>query len=347
MKITTQTMRKSMLAGLAALSIAGLGFFSFTQNKEKSSEEEIKTAIKEAYDKFKNVKEGKNADYIPYLDKVDPNLFGIVVITADGKVYQMGETKYEFGIESISKVFTLAQALQERGTQTVVDSIGVNATGLPFNSVQAIEIQGQSPQNPLVNAGAIATVSLLEPKNNQTAKWNKVQNNFNRFAGREIKVIDELYKSEAATDQHNEAIALLLQSYNKLYDKPAIAIDVYTKQCSFGVNAKDLAVMAATLANNGVNPITKEKVVDPKHIPEILAVMSTAGLYETTGEWMYKVGLPSKSGVGGGIISVVPGKMGIAVFAPPLDKAGNSVKAQKTIEYLADKLNLNLFSAKN
>lgn len=347
MKIIKQTIKKSLLLSLMALSIVGLGLFSFTLKKEKLSEMEIKAAMKEAYDKFKNDKGGKNADYIPYLGKVDPNLYGIVIVTADGKVYEMGETKYEFGIQSISKVFTLALALQERGSEIVMDSIGVNATGLPFNSIQAIEIQGHSPQNPLVNAGAIATVSLLNPKNDKTAKWNKIQNYFNRFAGREIKVIEEMYRSEADTDQRNESIAFLLKSYEKLYDNPETTLEVYTRQCSFGTSAKDLGVMAATLANNGVNPLTKEKVVDSKHISEILAVMSTAGLYETTGEWMYKVGLPSKSGVGGGIISVVPGKMGIAVFAPPLDKAGNSVKAQKTIEYLADKLELNLFVAEN
>jgi glutaminase len=346
MKIAKPNLKQSIMGGLIALLLISIGFFSFTRNKEKAKEENIKAALKEAYDKFKTLKGGKNADYIPYLAKVDSTFYGIVIVTADGKVYPIGETKYEFGIESISKVFTLAQALQEKGGKVIMDSIGANATGLPFNSVQAIEIEGQQPQNPFVNAGAIATVSLLDPKNSQEAKWAKVQKNFNRFAGRELKVIEELYKSESATDQHNEAIALLLKSYNKLYDSPEIALDVYTKQCSFGVNAKDLAVMAATLANNGINPLTKEKVVDSKHIPQILAVMSTAGLYETTGEWMFKVGLPSKSGVGGGIISVVPGQMGIAVFAPPLDKAGNSVKAQKTIEFLSDRLNLNLFAAR-
>lgn len=332
---------------LFLFSLVGVAFLlSFSQRKKECSPEQINKAIKEAHSKFKDVKEGKNADYIPYLQKVDPNLYGIVIITNDGKVYQTGDTKYEFGIESISKVFTLAMALQEKGDQVVMDSIGVNATGLPFNSVTAIEIQGQQPQNPLVNAGAIATVSLLGPKNNSAEKWKKMQSYFNKFAGREIKVIEDLYQSEAATDQHNEAIAILLQSYNRMYDNPDIALDLYTKQCSFGTNTKDLAVMAATLANNGVNPLTKEKVLDPKYVPQILAVMSTAGLYENTGQWMYKVGLPSKSGVGGGIIAVVPGQMGIAVFAPPLDKAGNSVKAQKTIEYLADNLGLNLFSAK-
>jgi glutaminase len=344
-KINLITKSKTLWGVLLIALAAGL-LFSFGMKKEVLTAEQIDKAIKEAHTKFKDVKEGKNADYIPYLAKVDPNLYGIVIVTNDGKIHQYGDTKYEFGIESIAKVFTLAMALQEKGSQVIMDSVGVNATGLPFNSVTAIELQGQQPQNPFVNAGAIATVSILSPKNNSAEKWNKMQKFFNKMAGREIKVIDELYKSEAATNQHNEAIAVLLQSYNRLYDKPDIALDLYTKECSFGTSAKDLAVMAATLANNGVNPVSKEKVIDDKYINEILAVMSTAGLYENTGEWMYKVGLPAKSGVGGGIIAVVPGQMGIAVFAPPLDEAGNSVKAQKTIEFLADKLSLNLFSAK-
>jgi glutaminase len=321
-------------------------FFAFTSSKDKLTADDINKVIKEAHAKFKGVKEGKNADYIPYLAKVDPNLYGITIVTVDGKVYELGDTKYEFGIQSISKVFTLAMALEERGAEMVKDSIGVNATGLPFNSVTAIELQGQQPQNPLVNAGAMATVSLLTPKNNQQAKWNKLDKYYDRFAGRDIKVIDEMYKSEAATNQHNEAIAILLQSYNRMYDDPQLVLDVYTKQCSFGTTSKDLAVMAATLANDGTNPITKDKLVNAKYVPEILSVMTTAGLYENSGEWMFNVGLPAKSGVGGGIIAVVPGVMGICVFAPPLDEAGNSVKAQKTIDYIAESLGLNLFTAK-
>jgi glutaminase len=344
-KIESVLKRKAIAIALFACICAG-ALFSFVQKKETCSPEQINKVMKEAYAKYKDVKEGKNADYIPYLDKVDPNMFGIVIVTNDGKVYQTGETKYEFGIESIAKVFTLALALQENGSEMIMDSIGVNATGLPFNSVTAIELQGQQPQNPFVNAGAIATVSLLKPKNNSKEKWTKMDNYFDKFAGRDLKVIDELYKSEAATNQHNEAIAVLLQSYNRLYDNPQIALDLYTKECSYGTNAKDLAVMAATLANGGVNPITKEKLLDEKYLPQILAVMGTAGLYENTGEWMYTVGLPAKSGVGGGIITVVPGQMGIAVFAPPLDKAGNSVKAQMAIKYIVDQLGLNLFSAK-
>ncbi|MBO9702617.1 MAG: glutaminase A [Sporocytophaga sp.] len=346
MKRKVQLSRGLFLKGFIGVLILGALLVSFTFSKDEISAENIDQVIKEAHEKFKGIKEGKNADYIPYLAKVDPNLFGIAIITADGHVHLVGDTKYEFGIESISKVMTLALAMQDRGPQVIKDSIGANATGLPFNSITALETLGKEPQNPMVNAGAIATTSIVLPKNNKAEKWKKMHNYFNKFAGREIKVIDELFKSEMETNQRNKSIAILLQSYNRIFDDPMIALELYTKQCSFGVNAMDLAVMAATLANSGVNPMTREKLVEAKDVPEILAVMSTAGLYENTGEWMYTVGLPAKSGVGGGIMAVVPGKMGIAVFAPPLDPAGNSVKAQKAIEFIADKLSLNLFSAK-
>lgn len=358
MKRISMHLKSKIRRSLLMLSVLSLALYSFTfiteKNSaegisevlaEKSSREDINKVIKEAYDKFKNETAGKNADYIPYLDKVDSKLYGIVVVTNDGKVYQVGDTKYEFGIESISKVFTLALALQDRGSKVIKDSIGANATGLPFNSITAIELQGKTPQNPMVNAGAIATASIVLPKNNKEAKWKKMHNYYNKFAGRELKVIEELYKSEMETNQRNQALAMLLKSYERMFDDPDIALEVYTKQCSFGVTTKDLAVMASTLANKGTNPMTKEKLLDPEYVPEILSVMSTAGLYENTGEWMYTVGLPAKSGVGGGIMAVAPGKMGIAVFAPPLDEAGNSVKAQMAIEYIAEKLNLNLFSA--
>ncbi|UKJ07212.1 glutaminase A [Solitalea lacus] len=300
--------------------------------------------MKEAYELYKADKSGKNADYIPYLAKVDPNLYGITVVTAEGKVYELGDTNFEFGIESISKVFVLCLAMQSHTPEDIMQKIGVNATGFPFNSVTSIELQGKKAVNPLVNAGAMATTSLVKAENG-AAKWKKINDYFNKLAGREIKVIDELYQSEAETNQHNQAIAILLQSYNAIYDNPLESCDIYTKQCSFGTTAKDLAMMAATLANNGIQPISKERLIETDHIPKVLAVMATNGLYETSGEWLYSIGLPAKSGVGGGIIAVAPGKMGIAVFAPPLDEAGNSVKAIKTIRYLSDKLQLNLFKA--
>lgn len=303
---------------------------------------DIQYHIEEAYNSYKSIKDGKNASYIPYLEKVDSDLFGISVATVDGQIYSIGDTNYEFGIESISKVFTLAMALEQSGTQKIIDNIGVDATGLPFNSVIALELEMQRPVNPLVNAGAIATNSLIEA-NTPDEKWDKILNYFSRFAGRDLHLIEELYHSESQTNQHNKAIALLLQSYGHMYDDPMVSTDLYTKQCSIAVTSNDLAIMAATLANKGTNPVTNDKLLESQYTSNIMAVMSTAGLYETSGEWLYKIGLPGKSGVGGGIIAVAPGLMGIAVFSPPLDKAGNSVKAQKVIEYLSRSLKLNLF----
>ena len=299
--------------------------------------------INEAFNLYKNEKGGKNADYIPYLDKVDSDMYGIVLVTTAGQVYQIGETKFEFGIESIEKVFTLCMAMEIVGDSVILQKVGADQTGLPFNSVPAIELNGQKPSNPLVNAGAMATSSLLTSHFGHTDAWDKVNAYFARFAGRNLTVLDELYKSEAATNQHNQAIAMLLKSYGYMYDDPLYACDFYTKQCSYGVNTRDLGIMAGTLANGGVNPITKERLIREKYVPKVLAIMGTTGLYETTGDWMFKVGLPSKSGVGGGIISVVPGRFAIAVFSPPLDKAGNSVRAQAAIKYISDKLAANVY----
>lgn len=302
--------------------------------------------INEAFNLFKNEKAGKNADYIPYLDKVNSDMYGIVLVTTEGQVYQVGETKFEFGIESIEKVFTLCMAMEIVGDSVILQKVGADQTGLPFNSVPAIELNGQKPSNPLVNAGAMATSSLLTSHFGHADAWDKVNAYFSRFAGRNLTVLDELYKSEAATNEHNQAIAMLLKSYGYMYDDPIYACDFYTKQCSYGVNTRDLGIMAGTLANGGVNPITKERLIREKYVPKVLAIMGTTGLYETTGDWMFRVGLPSKSGVGGGIISVVPGRFAIAVFSPPLDKAGNSVRAQAAIKYIADKLEANVYLGK-
>ncbi|RAJ10966.1 L-glutaminase [Chitinophaga skermanii] len=307
-------------------------------------ESEIKAAMQEAYDQFKSNTGGANANYIPYLDHVNKNLYGIVVATVDGKVYELGDTKYEFGIESCSKIFVLALAMQERGLKQIEDSIGVDATGMPFNSVIAIELEPQRTVNPLVNAGAMATNSFVQAPNKQ-AKWEKIDAWFTRFAGRKLPVIEELYKSESETNQHNQGIALLLQSYGRMYDDPLMTCDLYTRQCSYGVSARDLAIMGATFANGGKQPVTKDQIIDTKYVPRILAIMATSGLYDGSGDWLYRVGLPAKSGVGGGIVTVVPGKMAICVFAPPLDKAGNSVKAQLAIQHMVKKMGLNLFDS--
>jgi glutaminase len=310
------------------------------------SRERVESAVREAYEQFRSDTGGKNADYIPYLAQVDPKLFGIAVVSTDNQVFEIGDVKYSFSIQSISKVFSLALAMEELGPDQVFQKIGSEPTGRAFNSPIAVVDMATHTGNPLVNAGAIATVSLL-PAGNADEKWNKILNFYSKAAGEKLTLIDEVYKSEAATNTGNKALSYLLAKYDRIYADPFESVDVYTKQCSVGVNATQLARMGATLANNGVNPATGERVIKAEDIPYILSAMMMAGLYDSSGGWAWHVGLPAKSGVGGGIVAVVPGKGAIAVFAPPLDEAGNSVKAQKVIQYVADKLDYNLYSPRS
>jgi glutaminase len=300
----------------------------------------IQGALDAAYTKYKDLKEGKNADYIPALAKVDPNLFGIVLVTVDGKTYMAGDVKSEVSIQSISKVFTLANVLQESGAAAVVDTIGVDSTGQVFNSIEAIEQHKGKEINPFVNPGAIATTSMVKGANEDEI-WAKIIHTYSDFAGRTLTVNQEVYKSESDTNQRNQAIAELMFAYGRIKNNPKQATDLYTRQCSVNVNAKDLAVMAATLANNGKNPITNKQLLSAEHVPEVLAIMATAGLYDDSGKWLFATGLPAKSGVGGGLIAVSPGKFGIAVISPPLDPAGNSVRAQKAITDISHTLHGN------
>jgi glutaminase len=302
----------------------------------------VKATVNEAYEKFKGEASGKNADYIPALAKVDSKLFGIAVVSTDNQSSTVGDVTAPFSIQSISKVYSLALAMEEAGADQVFAKIGSEATGRPFNSVNAVVDTPTHTGNPLVNAGAIATVSLIS--GNASDKWNKILNFYSKAAGERLTLLQDVYQSEAATNQGNRALAYLLLKYERIYADPLESVDVYTKQCSVGVTAKQLAVMGATLANHGVNPITGERVIRAENVPHILSAMATAGLYDGSGGWSWHVGLPAKSGVGGGIVAVVPGKGAIAVFAPPLDEAGNSVKAQKVISYVAQKLDYNLFS---
>lgn len=303
----------------------------------------VESVVREAYAKFKSDTSGKNADYIPYLAQVDSKLFGIAIVSADDQVFTLGDVDYSFSIQSISKVFTLALAMEELGPDKVFEKIGSEPTGRPFNSVPAVVDMPTHTGNPLVNAGAIATTSLISGKD-EDQKWNMILAFYSKAAGEKLTLIDEVYKSEAATNAGNKALAMLLAKYDRIYADPFEAVDVYTKQCSVGVNASQLARMGATLANNGINPATGEQVIKREDIPYILATMTMAGLYDSSGRWAWHVGLPAKSGVGGGIVAIAPGKGAIAVFAPPLDEAGNSVKAQKVIEYVANKLDFNLYS---
>ncbi len=303
----------------------------------------VESVVKEAFEKFKDDTTGKNADYIPYLAHVDSKLFGIAIVTTDNQMLTMGDVHYSFSIQSISKVFTMALAMKELGADKFFEKVGSEPTGRPFNSPLAVVDMPSHTANPLVNAGAIASTSLVSGAN-EDEKWNKILDFYSRAAGEKLALIDEVYKSEAATNTGNKALSYLLAKYDRIYADPFESVDIYTKQCSVGVNASQLARMGATLANGGINPATGEQVINADDIPEILATMTMAGLYDGSGGWAWHVGLPAKSGVGGGILAVVPGKGAIAVFAPPLDEAGNSVKAQKVIQYVAQKLNYNLYS---
>lgn len=302
-------------------------------------------ALAATYAKYKGLKEGNNADYIPALATVDPNLFGIALVTVDGKVYTQGDVKTEVSIQSISKVFTMAKVIQESGPEAIRDNQGVDATGQVFNSVVAIEQYKGAEMNPMVNPGAITATSMVKGGTYDEV-WEKIIDYYSDFAGRKLSVLEDIYKSEAATNQRNQAIAQLMYAYGKIKSNPAQATDIYTKQCSVGVNAKDLATMAATLANGGKNPATGKQVLNSEHVPEVLAVMATAGLYDDSGKWLYTTGLPAKSGVGGGILAVSPGKFGIAVVSPPLDAAGNSVRAQKAIADISNVLGGNPYAVK-
>ena len=333
-------------SGLMIVTIALIMFIQpvllLAQVSNPLSPEKIKAALDEAYTKFKDVKDGKNADYIKELASVDPTIFGIALITTDGQVYTKGDVASQVSIQSVSKVFTMAQVIEEQGHQAIQDKIGVDATGLRFNSIVAVEEHKGKEINPLVNPGAIASTSLVAGEDS-AAKWKHIVEVESSFAGRPLSLNMPVYISEAGDNLRNQAIAHLLLAYGRMYFDPVQATDIYTKQCALNVNAKDLATMAATLANGGVNPVTKKKVVSPETVMYTLPVMATAGLYDDTGIWLYNSGLPAKSGVGGGLLAVCPGKFGIAVVSPPLDDAGNSVKAQLAIKYVVEKLGVNPF----
>ena len=243
---------------------------------------------------------------------------------------------------SVSKPFVFALVCEIIGVEEARAKIGVNATGYAFNSLTGIERNPKGLTNPMVNSGAIATTSLV-PGDTHEDKWKFLHGGLSRFAGRTLPMNEEVLESASATNYRNQSIARMLQSLGAIYHDPAASVDLYTRQCSLNVSATDLAVMAATLADGGVNPITKERVVDASVCHYVLAVMATAGLYDTSGDWLYDIGLPGKSGIGGGILAVSPGKGGLGTFAPPLDKAGNSVRGQLAAKFLSQQLGMDLF----
>lgn len=304
----------------------------------------IKEAAEEAYNLYRTNTEGKNADYIPYLANIPNNLFGISICLLNGDMIKLGDTEYQFGIESVSKVHTAILVLRQYGAQKLLDMIGADATGLPFNSIFAILLENDHPSTPLVNAGAITACSMVTPVGDPVKKWDAIVSNIIDLCGSAPKLIDELYKSESATNFNNRSIAWLLKNFNRIYDEPQLSLDLYTRQCSLGITASQLSVCGATIANEGLNPLTKKQIFDPDLSPKITSLIATVGFYEHTGDWLYTSGIPAKTGVGGGIMGVLPGVFGISAFAPPIDGAGNSVKAQLAIKYIMNKLGLSVFS---
>ena len=306
------------------------------------SNEQIRTALDNAYAYAKTVQGGKNASYIPALAQVPSDLLAIAVVTVNGDLLTAGSADAPFAIESISKAFNLAYVMDLIGMKQLRAKIGADPTGEPFNSVMAIELHGGKPLNPLVNAGAMATVSLVNGSDSDEI-WGNMIHNFNNFANTALTVNQEIYKSESATNQHNRGIAWLLDSYGYFYNTPPMIVDLYTRMCSLNITASQLALMGACYANGGVNPVSKKRVVKEENVPPILAEMCMSGLYDSTGDWMYKAGLPAKSGVGGGLVAVAPGKLAMAAFSPPLDPAGNTVKGQAALQSIIREQNLNLF----
>jgi glutaminase len=332
---------KTSNALVTLLSVVTVGCASV--NAADPSPKEFQRVVNEAHARYKDLRDGTNADYIPILTKTPSELFGVVIATRDGKLYSAGDVDYKFSIQSVSKPFTAALVMTQQGPKVLDEKIGVEPTGLPFNSRLAIELYKDARSvNPLVNAGAIAAVSLVQATS-EADRWNKILGNISDFAGTPLTVLEDVYESEYTTAFGNRAIANLLYNYERLYSDPEEAMRVYTKQCSIGVSARDLAVMGATLANQGVNPLTKKRVMPAEHVPELLAVMATAGFYDESGEWMYTAGLPAKTGVGGGIVAVVPGRFAIAAFSPRLNEAGNSVRSLNAIRDIAGELGVGVF----
>jgi len=305
---------------------------------------QLQKVVNDAHSRYEDVKDGKNADYIPILTTIPSELFAVVIATRDGQIYAAGDSDYRYSIQSVAKPFTAALIMQQYGGPRIIrDKIGVEPTGLPFNSKLALEIYEARSVNPLVNAGAIAAVSLVQASD-EADRWKQVLTYLRDFAGgAELPLLEEVYQSEYETSWSNRGIANLLFNYGRLYADPEESLRVYTKQSSVGVSTRELAMMGATLANGGVNPKTGKKLLDASSVPELLAMMLTAGFYDESGEWAYGAGLPAKTGVGGGIVAVVPGRFAIAAFSPRLNEAGNSVRAQEAIRYIAGELGVGLF----
>ncbi len=296
--------------------------------------------IEELYEQFRSLRDGAVADYIPELAKVDPDQFGIAIVTVDGHVYQVGDSREDFSIQSISKAFTYGIALEDKGVAEVEARVDVEPSGEAFNSI-SLESDTGRPLNPMINAGAIATTGLVDGDSG-AEKIARILEVFSRYSARHLEIDQEIYLSEQSTGHRNRAISHLLRNYDIIAGDPEKVLDVYFQQCSIKVNCRDLALMGATLANDGVNPITSVRALRSAHIPRVLGVMASCGMYDYSGNWIYRVGMPAKSGVGGGIVAVLPGQLGLAVFSPRLDPKGNSVRGLAVCEAVSKQFDLHM-----
>jgi glutaminase len=311
---------------------------------ELPRERRIKALMADAHSRYAALDDGELADYIPALAQADPGWFGLTLVGVRGRTFSVGDAEIAFSIQSVSKPFVFALVCERLGHQAVHDRVGVNNTGLPFDSVMAIELNDGHPMNSMVNAGAIATTALV-PGASAAERWAYIHSGLSRFAGRALELDQAVYRSESETNQRNKALARLLESYGRLDPDPIEVVDVYTRQCALSVTVTDLAVMGATLANGGTNPLTGERVVSAEVARDTLAVLASCGLYERSGDWLFEIGLPAKSGVSGGIVAVAPGKGALGSFSPRLDFAGNSVRGQRACAYLSRAVGMNLFAS--
>ncbi|MCD9472178.1 glutaminase [Photobacterium phosphoreum] len=307
--------------------------------------EKLAVVMQQALDEAKTNMDGENASYIPFLASVPSELTGLAFVSVTGEVIQLQDANYKFAIESISKIMTLGLVLEQSGADALHTKVGAEPTGMPFNSVLALELHQGKPLTPLVNAGAMATVSLVKATDKEQ-RWQQILNFQSLLANSDIVLSDEVNQSEQTTNTHNRAIALLLESSGRMYSEPLEACDVYTRQCSTLFNAVDLATVGATLANGGKNPCSGKQLIQTQNIPHILAEMAMEGLYDTSGDWAYDVGLPGKSGVGGGLLTVIPNIGALAAFSPRLDPFGNSIRGQQMIKHVTQAMAWNLFSSK-
>lgn len=309
----------------------------------KAAAAPLRDVLREIHARFAGNDEGKVADYIPELARADRNWFGIAVATTDGQVFEVGDCRQLFTIQSISKPFVYGMALEDHGLEHVLGKVGVEPTGEAFNAI-VLDENSNRPFNPMVNAGAIATADLVKGKD-YPERVGRLLAMFRKYCGRDVYIDNAVFMSERMTGHRNRAIGHLMLNFGMVGDRVEESLELYFQQCSVLVNCRDLAIMGATLANGGANPLTGEQAIQRSYVKYLLSIMHSCGMYDYAGEWAYRVGVPSKSGVGGGIVGAVPGKFGIAVFSPPLDAKGNSVRGIQVFEELSRRFGLHVFES--